>query len=223
VHWFLAILAVLLGLLLLLCLLRVGVLVTFGQPATAHLLIGPVRVQVAPADPNRKKPKKEKKKPEKPKKEAGRGKEFPKPTLEDIRSAYETLWPPMKKALRRTRRDIRIAPLQLSLVIGGREDPAGAAELYGYLSAGVWTVMPALEELLVIPAPSIHLEPDFDRADNLLEGRVGLSVRIGTLLAVGLQVGFPALKWVLRYLKKHRKNTERKGTPECAPTESAAA
>lgn len=34
------------------------------------------------------------------------------------------LWPAAQKALRRTRRSIRVDPLRLSVTLGGAEDPA---------------------------------------------------------------------------------------------------
>ena len=37
--------------------------------------------------------------------------------------------------------------LERSAVLPGAMDPAGAAELYGYINAGMWTVMPQLEQL----------------------------------------------------------------------------
>ena len=53
--------------------------------------------------------------------------------LADIKDAARTLWPPLKKAVGRVRRGIRIAPLSFSLTLGGQEEPDKTAELYGYL------------------------------------------------------------------------------------------
>ena len=92
---------------------------------------------------------------------------------------------------------------------GGSEDPAAAAELYGYLHAGVWTAMPVLEQLLVIPDPYIHVGIDFDAPRTAVEGELGVSIRIGTLLAVGLGTGIPALRWFLRFRKKQPPKTEK--------------
>ena len=98
----------------------------------------------------------------KPKKEpkdlAEAAKKIPKPKLEDLQDAARTLWPAAKKALRRTRRGIRVDPLRLSATLGGAEDPAAAAELYGGLHALVWTGMPALEKLVVIRDPGFISE-----------------------------------------------------------------
>lgn len=208
------ILGVLFLLVLLLCRTRAGVLVTLGDAVTVDVKAGLFRFRVFPG---KKKPPGRKKLKGKP--DAGgngeKKKSIPKPSLEDIRDAVRTLAPPLKKALHRTRRGIRIAPLQLSLTVGGRADPAAAAELYGELNAAVWTGMPVLERLLDIPDPRIHSEVNFEAEGTQVKGTVGISIRVGTVLAVGFGIAVPALRWFLRYTRGHRK----KGP---APEESGA-
>ena len=200
--WILGILA---ALLLLLCLTRVGVLVKFGEELTVTARLGFVRIQVLPAKKgplqHKKKPKEkqaQKPEPEKPQKA------FPKPALSDIRDAVKALWPPLKKALDRTRRGVRIDPLDVSLVLGGQAEPADATRLYGELHGVVWTGMPVLERLLVIPRPHIHLDVDFAEEKTNVQGTVGLSARIGTLLRIGMTVAIPGLRWLLAYMKKNK-------------------
>ena len=65
--------------------------------------------------------------------------------------------------------------------------------------------MPQLERMLVIPSPSIHIGIDFEEPKTKLEGSLGLSARIGTLLRVGLTVAIPALKWFLKWTKQQEK------------------
>jgi len=207
-------------LLFLFCMLRIGVRISVQETAAAWVTVGPIRIQVAPS-----KPKKDKKKAEPKKKKTTDGKDklkrlkkLPKPTLEDIRSAIETLGPPLNRALYRTRRGIRIHPLHLSVTVGGANNPAEAAELYGLLHAAVWTAMPVAEELLVIPEPSIHVGLDFDAANFKANGEVGISIRVGTIIALGFGVGIPALKWFLSWLKKRKPETlsepkDEKGRP----------
>lgn len=195
-RWVLGILALLI---VLLCRTRAGVLVTLGDAVRVDVKLGPLRIQIVPGR------EKTAKKPQKEKKEGKEKKPFPKPSLADIQDALRTLGPPLKKALGRTRRGIRIDPLRLSLAIGGREDPAAAAKLYGEINAGVWAGMPALEQLLDIPDPRIHTETDFEAEKTRTEGTLGVTIRIGTVLAVGFGIAVPALRWLLRYLRKHRK------------------
>lgn len=193
------ILGVLAALLLLLCLTRVGAQVVFKDgSATVDVRVSVFRIRVCPKKESAEKPKKEKeqKKDGKPKKA------FPKPSLEDIKDAAKTLWPPLKKAVGRVRRGIRIDPLDLSLILGGQEEPDKTAELYGYLHSGMWTVMPVLEAGLDIPDPHIHIGIDFNTPQMAAEGKLGVTARIGTLLTAGVTVGIPALRWFLKYRKK---------------------
>ena len=148
-------------------------------------------------------------------------KKVPKPTLSDLRDAAETLWPASKKALRRTRRSIRVKPLRLAVTLGGAADPAAAAELYGGLHALIWTGMPALERLVVIPDPAIHLGLDFDAEKTRAEGEIGLSIRLGTLIAVGVQLALPAIGWIRRFLRRKRQTPSPKTADTAAGSHAA--
>ena len=209
---------VVLALLLLLLWTRVGVhAVMHGGELTVDANIGWFRIRILPgkakdsSKASKEKPrKKEKKSAAQTTGEAAKKKS--KIAFAEIRDAIKTLWPPLKRALDRTRRGIRIHPLRLSLTVGAANDPAGGAELYGYLHAGVWTGMPILERLLVIPEPSIHIGIDFDAPETSVEGEVGLSARIGSLLRVALTIGIPALRWFLRW----RKRTKQQSAPQSA-------
>ena len=202
------ILGILLALLVLLCLTRVGVHALFGDALALDAKIGPFRIYILPGkkqDKKREKRAKEPKEAEKSEEKAEKKPCFPKPSMADIREAVSVLWPPLKRALNRTRRGVRIHPMDLCVTLGGQEDPAAAAQLYGEAHAGVWAVMPVLERLLVIPEPHIHIGIDFNASETKVEGELGVTARVGTLLAVGATVAFPALKWFLRYRKKQKK------------------
>lgn len=202
------ILGILLALLVLLCLTRVGVHALFGDALALDAKIGPFRIHILPGkkqDKKREKRAKEPKEAEKSEEKAEKKPCFPKPSMADIREAVSVLWPPLKRALNRTRRGVRIHPMDLCVTLSGQEDPAAAAQLYGEAHAGVWAVMPVLERLLVIPEPHIHIGIDFNASETKVEGELGVTARVGTLLAVGATVAFPALKWFLRYRKKQKK------------------
>ena len=202
------ILGILLALLVLLCLTRVGVHALFGDALALDAKIVPFRIHILPGkkqDKKREKRAKEPKEAEKSEEKAEKKPCFPKPSMADIREAVSVLWPPLKRALNRTRRGVRIHPMDLCVTLGGQEDPAAAAQLYGEAHAGVWAVMPVLERLLVIPEPHIHIGIDFNASETKVEGELGVTARVGTLLAVGATVAFPALKWFLRYRKKQKK------------------
>ncbi len=225
-RWVLLVLGVLLLLFLLLCLLRLGVLITLDETVAVRVKAGPVHIQVIPAKekkkPGKKPPPSEAEKPKKAKKEKKEKAGFPKPTPSDIRSAVETLWRPLLRALDRTRRGIRLHPLTLAVFFGGAEDPASAARTMGCAHMAVWNGMPLLEKVLDIPEPSIHLETDFTAEATKVRGQVGLTIRIGTLLAVGFQVAVPAVKWLLSYLKRHKNDQSRKKNESTGATKENA-
>lgn len=220
--WILAVIA-LLGVLL--CRTRVGAWAAYsGGTLRLDVKVGFLGIHILPAKPKKggkaERPKKEKKKKKKPGEAAKKpGLSF---TLEDGKDALRTLLPALKRALGRTRRGIRIKPLRLSLVLGGQEDPAAAAQLYGELQAAVWTGMPLLEKLLDIRDPYIRTDVDFTAPGTTVEGETGVTLRIGTLLAVGFGMAFPALGWFLRWRKrcKARPPKPEKKPPEPEDAES---
>lgn len=197
--WILAVIALLIALL---CWTRVGVWAAFGGgELRLDVTFGLLRVHILPARPKKpgaKKPKKEKKAAEKPVK--------PRPklsfTLEDGKDALRTLLPPLKRALGRTRRGIRVKPLRLSLTLGGQEDPAASAQAYGEMQAAVWSGIPLLERLLDIRDPYIRTAVDFNAGETAAAGEIGVTLRVGTLLAAGFGMAFPAFGWFLRWRKR---------------------
>ena len=200
-------------LLALLCLTRVGVRAAYGETLALDITFGWLRFHVLPLKTDSKKAKKRKKKAEKKteKSKPEKSKEkkpFPKPGLPDIQDAVKTLWPPLKKALGRTWRGIRVDPLRLSLTVGGKTDPASAAELYGYLHGGVWTAMPQLERLMDIPNPYIHLDIDFTSPRNEIQGEAAVTLRVGTVFLMAFGVGIPALLWFLRFIKRKKRQAK---------------
>lgn len=212
------------------CLLPLGVTVIFGKPVVAKVWIGPIRFQVAPSRKKKKKTDEKEEKPEKENKQVERGKkifeklkESPKSTLEMLSSVYQTLMPPTKKALRRLLHGIKIDPLQIGITLGGSGDPAKTAELYGRAEGVIWAVMPALEQLVRIPHPGIHLGVDFDTDKTNVQGEVGVSVRIGTLLVIGLGIGIPALRWFLKYHRRQKKKKNEQTAEVNSPAERPAA
>lgn len=234
--WILAVMALLI---VLLCRTRVGAWAAFdGEDLRLDARFGFLRVHILPARPKKpgaEKPAKAKKR-KKPQKEPEGKPEKPELsfTLEDGKDALRTLLPPLKRALTRLGRGIRIKPLRLSLTLGGQEDPAAAAQAYGELQAAVWTGMPLLERLVDVRDPYIHTDVDFNAPGTAAEGEVGITLRVGTLLAVGFGLAFPALRWFLRWRKrcktrppkpekKAKKGAEQGPPPEEPPTENPAA
>lgn len=209
--------------LFLLSLLRVGVHIAFGDELRVTAMAGPVRVQLLPKPD---KPEKEKTKKEKPsgekKPEDGKKKERKLDlTKEDLRTALPAAWEALKKGLGKTRQRLRIDPMQVSAVLGGAIDPAGTAELYGYINAGMWTVMPQLERLTRMPDPRIHTEIDFNAERTKVSGQVGLSLQIRDLFTIGWAFAGPMVKWFMA-MRKRRKAAEKAGAAAKAAAEKEA-
>ena len=227
---FLKILAVLALLIALLCLLRLGVRASWGAETRVTAILGPVRLPLVPkkeGKTGKEKPKKAKQKKEKPDKEkAPKDRQpLPKPGKEDIREALQLLLPALKRALRKLGRGIRIDPLCVSLVLGGKNDPADAAEKFGYLQAAIWSGMPQLERWMHIPDPRIHTDVNFDAEKSEVSGEAAVTLRLGTLFATGFALLIPALKWFLHYRKRHREDDTKEKTPPARaeePPETAA-
>ena len=208
---------------LLLSLLRIGVRADFAgdlADTSVTVIAGPARIQMLPKPDKPEKPKKPKKEKKKktPQEESTKGKEKKKLSLsaQDIKTLLPAVWASLKGGLRKTRQRLLIDPLELSAVLPGAMDPAGAAELYGYINAGMWTVMPQLEQLTRIPDPGLHVEVDFDSEQLRLTGRLGVSLQIRDLFAIGFAFGIPVLKWLLRWKKekKRREEAQKAENPE---------
>ena len=224
---FLKILGVLALLLLLLCLLRLGARVSWGTEVRVTAILGPVRLQILPGKekPRKEKPKKEESAEKREKKPKKARKSPPKPNGEDIREALRLLLPALKRALGKLGRGIRIDPLRVSLTLAGKNDPADAAEKYGYLQAAVWAWMPQLQRFLHIPDPRIHTGVDFEAEGTDFGGEAAVTLRLGTLLAMGFALLIPAVKWFRSCRKRHREDDTKETTPPARaeePPETAA-
>lgn len=190
------------AILLLVCLLRIGIQVTLRpEGARAEVRISLFRLRVYPGKESLSKAERQTEKAVRAGEQAVK-RRLPQIRPQDLLDAGRTLWPPLKRALARTRRGIRVRPLKLSVALGGAEDPAQTAQLYGGLCAALWSGMPVLESLVEIRDPQIHLEVDYSRAETRTEGAVGVSLRVGTLLAVALGVAAPAVRWLLKWKKR---------------------
>ena len=207
--WILGILA---AAVIVLCLVPVGVRVRLtGRDAEVDLRLAWLSIRLYPQPPENAEKKTEKKrgKPAEKKPKAVKQRPALRFTRADVWDAVRTLWPPLKRALERTRRGIRISPLDLVVTLGGAEDPAEAAMRYGKVQAAVWTGMPVLETLVEVRDPYVGIRIDFDAPETRAEGTIGVSARIGTLLRAALGVGIPALRWLSQ--KKKRAKAEPAG------------
>lgn len=182
--------------------LRVGITVTMAESLTVTAHIGPKTIPLYPAVKKRETPSKKKEKPA----AASPGKKTqPKLDLtsQEIREAIRAAWQAIERVLQRVGRRIRIAPCEMSIVVGGPQ-PDRVAELYGQVSGAVWTVMPRLEQLIHIRQPYIHIDVDFNAPAVNVEGRLGAYLRVGDLFAIAFAAAVPLLKWYIPF-RRHQK------------------
>lgn len=115
-------------LLVLLSLVRVGAVLSFGEELRVRLRLGPAKLTLLPRPPKKDRPKREKK----PKKQPTDGEKKPKKkapsiTALDILDALPALFESLKAGLRKTRRRLRIDPLRIAVVLGGDDPPTSGS------------------------------------------------------------------------------------------------
>ena len=189
-------------LIIIVLLLRVGVFVTLTDTLTVLLRLGPVAIPLYPAVEKKEKPAK-KAKPATaatPKKKKKLSLDI---TRQDVQEALKAVWQALEGVLRRIGRRIRITPCEVSVVVGGPW-PDKVAEQYGLISAAVWTVMPRLEQLIHIRDPYIHLDVDFNAPSTNVEGKLGLYLRVGDLLAIAFAAAKPLLKFYFPFRRRQK-------------------
>ena len=210
-------------LLFLLSLLRIGIRAELGEETRLTVIAGPARIQVLPKaeKPKReKKPKKKKAEAPPPPTEEKKKKKLPL-TAQDVKTLLPAVWQSLKGGLRKTRQRLRIDPLTLSASLPGAEDPAGAAELYGYINAGMWTVMPQLEQLTNIPDPHLHVEVDFDGVELKLTGTVGAMMQLRDLFTVGTAFAKPLIRWFFALRRRQSAQEKARAKAEKKSAEQA--
>ena len=189
-------------LIILVLLLRVGVLVSLTDALTVLLRLGPVAIPLYPAVEKKEKPAK-KAKPTTETTPKAKKKLSLDITRQDVQAALKAVWQALEGVLRRIGRRVRVTPCEVSVVVGGPW-PDKVAEQYGLISAAVWTVMPRLEQLIHIRDPYIHLDVDFNAPATNVEGKLGLYLRVGDLLAIAFAAAKPLLKFYFPFRRRQK-------------------
>lgn len=206
------VLAVLVLILLLLGQVRVGGRAEFNEKGFfLWIRLGRFKLKILPAGPKEEKigkPKKPKKgkEPKKPKKEKP-----PTPLPEKIGGALEyaqALLPVVLEAAKGMWRGLRVDVLELELTAGG-SDPADTAMLYGQANAALGALWHPLTKAFHVKDGTARVKLDFDAPGTTLYGQAALSIKIGTLVWIGLGAGWKALFGALaarkRLKRKRRK------------------
>lgn len=199
------ILAVVVLVLLLIGQVRVGGRAEFNAEGFfLWIRLGRFRIKLLPA-----KPKGEEKppKPRKPKKEKRKKTKEEKPSVplpEKIGGALEyaqALLPVALEAAGGMWRGLRVDTLRLELTAGAA-DPADAANLYGQANAALGALWYPLIRMFHVKDGAAQVKLDFNAPGMTVYGTAALSIKIGTVMWIGLRVGCKALFGVLAARKR---------------------
>lgn len=157
--------------------------------------LGRFRIKILPTKPKEekgKKPKKPKKakKTKKPKEEKP-----PAPLSEKAGGALEyarQLLPVALEAAGGILRGLRVDTLELELTAGS-PDPADAAMRYGQANAALGALWRPLTRAFKVKDGSARVKLDFDAPGMTVYGAACLSIKIGTVIRIGLRAGFKGL------------------------------
>lgn len=166
--------------------------------------LGKFNIKILPMKPREEKPKKprkpkKKKEPKKPKKEKP-----PTPLPEKIGGALEyaqALLPVGLEAGRGMWRGLRVDVLEIELTAGG-PDPADAAMLYGQANAALGALWYPLTKAFHVKDGTARVKLDFDAPGTTVYGQAALSIKIGTVVWIGLRAGWKALFGALAARKR---------------------
>lgn len=122
------------------------------------------------------------------------------------------LIPPGLEALGRLKNALRFDELRLHYTVPGRNDPAGAAMLYGELCATGGAVTALLENQLNIKKREISAWVDFTAAEALVYLRLTITLTVGQLVVIFVRFGTQFLRIYLaqRREKEHKSVQEGK-------------
>ena len=201
----LQILAVIILILFLIGQVRVGGWAEFNaQGFFLWVRLGRFHIKILPMAPKEEKPPKpqkpkKKKDPKKPKKEK------PPTTLpEKLGGALEyaqALLPVGLEAARGLWYGLRVDTLELELTAGG-SDPADAAMLYGQANAALGALWRPLTKAFHVKDGAARVRLDFEAPGTTVYGQAALSVKIGTVVWIGLRAGAAALLGILAANKR---------------------
>ncbi len=203
----LIILGVTLALDLLLLLLRVGARATLDSGGfSLRIIAGPLRLKILPPGEEKakkpkksKKPKAEKTGEEKPEGEKEKAKPKIKVTLELVTSVLKAVG----ELLGRLRRKISIDKLTIHYTAAG-EDPGAAAMSFGYANAGIYALMPVIENIFKVKERDVGAAVTFDSEESELFIDAQLTLAIWEILYIVLAV-WPPVKVVVGQIMKNGK------------------
>lgn len=188
-----------------------GVFGLSAKVAGMMLQLLPKQEKGEPKPKKEKKPKKKKKekpKKEKPKEESASGKKgLP------LGMNVDELLELVKNVLRllgRFPRKFRIDRFKLHLCAAGA-DPYSTAMTYAYLNESLSILHPLACKAFTVKKSDIWTDVDFTADKMFVEFGLGLSIRIGQIVGLGLAIAFAGAKTVIK--SKLRQKKEKKAVP----------
>ena len=197
-----------LGILVLLAILPLGVSVKYdAKGALVKVIAGPVKITLFPRPKKPKKEEKSKKKPKKSKAASDKADSAPAkaPKAESAKEETEekksdgpvTDFLPLLKValdlLNDFRKKLRVDRLEAKLVMAGG-DPCDLGLNYGRAWSALGSLIPVLEENLVIIQRDTQVECDFTASATTIYARADLTITVGRLLCLVLRFGIRALR-----------------------------
>ena len=181
--------------------LRVGVLLDYKEKITAvTLCIGPWQKALSMQKNEDKKKTASSEQGSDHKKESGR-KDLPL-TKELIAEALQL----GKRSMMMLKKRFRISPLYLQVTFGG-SDPAEVAQTFGKANAVLWPVLSWLEATVAVRQREVRLDLAYDRPSTEVLAKVGISLRLGSLVGMALRL-LPAMVQLLLHFSKEKKRKE---------------
>ena len=199
------ILAVVVLILLLIGQVRVGGRAEFNVDGFfLWVRLGKIRIKILPMKPKEEKEPEKPKKPKEQKPKKSKKEKPPTPLPEKIGGALEyakALLPVALEAAGGMLRGLRVDTLELELTAGS-SDPADAAMLYGQANAALGALWYPLTTAFKVKDGSARVNLDFNAPGMTVYGTAALSIKIGTVVWIGLRAGFKALFGALAARKR---------------------
>lgn len=163
--------------------------------------IGPLRLQLLPQKPKKKKKKPAKQPPAVKPAEKKPAEKKQNPLLSGGVDGLLQLLGLAFDTLGDLRRKLRVNELTLHVTVPGGDDPAKAAMNYGRAWAAIGALTPAVERLFVIKKRDIQPELNYNETQMKVDAHLVTTITIGRSLALALRAGVGFLK-ILNERKK---------------------
>lgn len=163
--------------------------------------LGPVRLQLLPQKPKKKKKKPAKQPPAVKPAEKKPAEKKQNPLLSGGVDGLMQLLTLALDTLGDLRRKLRVNALMLHVTVPGGDDPAKAAMNYGRAWAAIGALTPAVERLFVIKKRDIQPELNYNETQMKVDAHLVTTITIGRSLALALRAGVGFLK-ILNERKK---------------------